>query len=564
MTIAHAITLLTLALSASAPAQNRYPRPAQSVQLAASLASAQVDAPPPRLGVTTHFSQGWPISLIDRAKNIGVRAIRDSLHWRVIEKSPGTYDFSGKHALHITSACAAGMTVLLGIEPRNPLYDGNMTAHSPAARMAFANYVRAIADRYAGCVVAVEVGNEINGQRGMIGAAAVNRAASHTALLRDVYQRVKPAHPDLAILGGSTNVIGTGFLKTLFAAGALDYMDAVAVHPYRKDPEGVDWELERLNMAMTHAGSVKPIWVTEFSRDFAKPADAAPFFLKMVSLMHGAGVSNTYWYALIDQTWFPSMGLLTLPGESKPASQAFAYAAAQLIPRGQARRIDHGDPALFHFRYGATTHVVWGARRSITVDTNARFRNADGSISRPIAELSDNPIIIDGVADIQFAAPEILADSQYGFAKPPLSWFARSKTGALVALSPIDWKWTSYLGIRVIPQMIVNPAGIGPAGQYSAQVRYRSDQSVPAVASFCLTPLSKYGDGVTVALMHNEKQVWSGRVGVLTGKQVSQVPVMLQRGDTVDLVIAPNANAAGDRMAYRFRITRSAVDAPDC
>lgn len=536
------VMMLTLALSASAQAQDAKPR----------------------LGVTTHFSQGWPISLIDRAKNIGVGTIRDSLHWAVIEKSPGIYDFSGKNGLHITRACAAGMTVLLGIEPRTRIYDANMTAHSPTARAAFANYIRAIADRYAGCVIAVEVGNEINGNGGMTGVAAVNRAASHTALLRAVYERVKPAHPDLAILGGSTNAIGTGFLQNLFAAGALDYMDGVAVHPYRRDPEGVDWELARLNAAMKRAGSIKPIWVTEFSRDFAKPAEAAPFFLKMLSLMHAAGVSRTYWYALIDQTWFPTMGLLTLPGEAKPGSRAFAYAATQLVPLGQARRIDHNDPALFHFRYGPTTHVVWGARRSISVGTNARFRHADGSNKPPISQLSDEPVIIEGVADISFGTAQILADSRYGFASPPLSWFARSKTGALLPLAPIDWKWTSYLGNKAVPQMIVNPAGIGPAGQYGALVRYTADQPARAVASFCLAPLGKFGDGVTVALMQNTKQLWSGRVGVLTGKQVSQVPVTLQMGDQVDLVITPNANAAGDRMAYRFRITRSAIDVADC
>lgn len=544
MQLAHVIMIVTLALSGSAHAA---PTPTL-----------------PRLGVTTHFSQGWPISLLDRANTIGVKTIRDSLHWPVIEKARGVYDFSAKKTAHIDRACKLGMTVLLGIEPRNPLYDSNLTANSPTARLAYANYIRAIADRYSGCVVAVEIGNEINGQGGMTGPAAANRAAAHTALLKDVYQRVKPAHPDLAILGGSTNSIGTGFLKTLFEAGALDYMDGVAVHPYRKDPEIVDWELARLNAVMARIGTVKPIWVTEFSREFAKPADAAPFFLKMLSLMHSAGISHTYWYALVDQTWFPTMGLLTLPGAEKPASQAFAFAATRLAPFGRATRVDHGDPTLFHFRYGPDTHVVWGTRRAIEVSQSARFRSANGSIRAPISETSDEPVIIEDVADIRFAEAQILADSQYGFASPPLSWFARSKTGALTGLVPIDWKWTSYLGHRTVPQMIVNPAGIGPAGTYSAVVRFTSNRSVSAVVSVCLSPLGKYGDGVTATLMHNDKSIWSGKIGVLTGKQVSNVSVALQSGDRVDLVIAPNANAAGDRMAYRFRINRSAVDAPDC
>jgi hypothetical protein len=413
-------------------------------------------------------------------------------------------------------------------------------------------------------VTAVEIGNEINGRDGMIGPAAVNRAASHTALLKAVYQRVKPAHPNFVILGGSTNVIGTGFLEKLFDAGALQFMDGVAVHPYRPDPEAVDWELARLNAAMRRAGNMKPIWATEFSREFAKPADAPSFHLKMLSLMQGAGVSHTYWYALADQAWFPTMGLLTLRGEAKPASQSFAYAANQLAPQGLARRIDHGDPALFHFRYGPATHVVWGTRRRISVDAGARFRQADGSATAPVTELSNDPIIIEDTVNIRFAASDILADSRYSFAKPPFTWFARAMSGALIQLVPIDWKWTSYLGNKAIPQMIVNPAGIGPAAQHSAVVRYTADKSVSAVVSACLKPISKISSDVAVAIVHNGKQIWSGQAGISKEKRVMQVPVMLQTGDKVDLVIAPKSNPAAARMSYLFRITRSAIDAADC
>ena len=534
------------------------------VSASAQVPGVQAQNNPNRIGVTTHFSQGWPISLIDRATFIGVGTIRDSLHWPDIEKSPGVYDFSIKKTQHITSACAAGMTVLLGIEPRNPLYDSKLTAHSPGAQLAYANYIKAIADRYPGCVVAIEVGNEINGSGGMTGPAATARAASHTALLKAVFQRVKPSHPDIAILGGSTNAIGTGFLKSLFAAGALDFMDGVAIHPYRRDPEAVDWEIGRLKDAMQEAGKLRPIWVTEFSRDFVQPADASIFFLKMLSLMQSAGVKDIYWYALIDQIWFPTMGLLTLKGAEKPGSRAFSYAANHLVPKGLARRIDHADPALFHFRYGPTTHVIWGTRRTISVGPNARFRDAEGNMIPNMSEVSETPVIVEGTTTLQFGNAEILADSQYGFPNAPLSWFALNKTGALLPLAPIDWKWTSYLGNKAVPQMIVNPAGIGPSGKYSSLVRYTADRSTAAIASFCLAPLGKFGDGVTAAIQHNGKQIWSGPVGILSGKRAAHVPLRLQVGDNVDLVLSPNANAGGDRMAYRFRISLSAFDIADC
>jgi hypothetical protein len=314
-----------------------------------------------RTGVTTHFSQGWPPRLMASAAELGTATIRDSVHWAQVERSPGNYGFTPQNSGHVDRACQAGMNVLLGIDPRNRIYDGGKTAYTPQAQTAFARYLAAIADRWPDCVVGIEIGNEINGQNNVTGPAAANRVSAHVGLLPAVHEKVKPAHPDLLLIGGSTNTIATGFLTRLFRAGMLDWVDAVAIHPYRPEPEGVDWEVARLQAAMTAAGNVKPIWATEFSREFPDPAAAAPFYLKMVALLEGAGVGDHFWYALVDQRFFPTMGLLTLAGERKPAAAAYAFAARTLAPLGPARRIDERDPALFHFRFGADTVSAWRA-----------------------------------------------------------------------------------------------------------------------------------------------------------------------------------------------------------
>lgn len=535
--------LLGFAMPAAAPAQ-----------------SQQVHA-----GVTTHFSQGWPARLMASARAIGTDSIRDSLHWPKIEKVRGQYLFTDSNSAHVARACAAGMTVLLGIEPRNPLYDGGTTAYSPTGQAAFANYIQAIAKRYPGCVVAIEVGNEINGRGGMTGPAASNRYASHTALLKAVHDRVKPSHPGLQILGGSTNTIATGFLAKLFAAGALDYLDGVVVHPYRNDPEGVDREIGRLREVMVQAGQVKPIWATEFSRDFATPEDAAPFYIKMTSLMQGAGIRDHYWYALVDQKWFPTMGLLTLAGAQKPASRAFAFAAANLAPLGPARRIEHGDATLFHFRYGNGADVVWGGRRQLVTQGTPSFFRADGTPIAAPAEIGDKPVIILGASAISFGPQQIVADSLYGFAQAPLTWFARRDvTGVMLPLAQVDWQWTTYLGNPSVPNLAVNYAGIGPASRTSAVVRYTADAAASFDVSLCLIPLGTTGDGTTASLVHNGATLWSEPVGALTGKRTVRAPVAVRRGDTVDFVLSPNATPAGDRMRYRFRLSRSSLDAAGC
>jgi hypothetical protein len=530
----------------------------------------EIVAPPTpmQLGVTTHFSQGWPISLLDKAKALGVTTIRDSLHWAAIESVPGRYDFSEAKTRHVTKACAMGMNVLLGIDPRNRIYDGGATANSPQARAAFAGYILAIADRFPDCVIAVQIGNEINGRNGITGPAAANRALSHTALLRDIYQRVKPKHPELIILGGSTNAIGTGFLETLFAAGALAYMDGVVVHPYRREPEAVEWELARLQAAMARSGGVKPIWANEFGRDFPDPTEAPDFFLKMTTLMGGAGVANAYWYALIDQKWFPTMGLVTAANVDKPVASTFTYVANILTPRGRPVRIDAGDPSLFHYRFGHDRNVIWGTRRKLDVMGSAIFRNSSGTIVPRPSEVSSTPIIIEGLAPINIGPAEILADSRYGFGREPFSYHINKKATGLRPLEPIDWTWGSYFGSRTSRAIQITSLGIGPAGggkaPIEAIVRFTATASLPVIASLCLEPVAAGGDGVSVSITHNGITLWRGRTSPGAGTLNAQAATAVKSGDVIDFTIGPNGNAVRDRMHYHYRVSRLAKDAASC
>lgn len=561
-----ALLLAGLGAPACSPASTAPPEQAQAEQ--AQAGGAQTAARPVRTGVTTHFSQGWPPRLMATAAALGTATIRDSLHWTQIERQPGQYTFTEQNSGHVARACQAGMTVLLGIDPRNRIYDAGATAYSAPARAAFARYLLTIADRWPRCVVAFEIGNEINGQNGMTGPAAKDRIAAHVALLKAVRDTVKPGHPDLLLIGGSTNTIGTGFLTRLFRAGMLAQVDAVAVHPYRPDPEGVDWEIGRVQTAMAQAGAVKPIWATEFSREFPDPAAAPAFYLKMIALLESAGVSDHFWYALIDQSFYPTMGLFKLDGTRKPAAEAYAFAARTLASLGPARRIDEHDPALFHFRFGTDTHVVWGGRRTLAANGDgARFFAADGRPVAPPAEVSDTPVVITGAADLRFGPGEVLADSLYGYARAPLSWFAVTPAGSLVPLGPVDWQWTTYLGNPALPQVAVNPAGIGTTAMAGTLVRYTATADGPVVASVCLQP-GNAGARAIAALRHDGAPLWTapagGAAGNAGGRTLGSAAVTVRRGDTLNFILSPVQGQPGSRFHYRFRVARSAADAAGC
>ena len=520
-------------------------------------------------GVTTHFAQGWPERLLPVARALGAGMIRDAVAWPAVEKTPGAFAFTPANSAHVDRACAAGLKVLLMVEPRNPLYDAGQTAHSPTALAAYARYARALADRWPHCVAALEIGNEINGKGGMTGPAAANRIASHIALLRAVHDAVKPAHPDLALLGGSTNGVPVGFLRQLFGPGALGLVDGVAVHPYRRHPEGVEQDMGRLSAAMRAAGTVRPIWATEFSRDFARPEDAAPFYLKMIALMEGAGVRHHLWYALADQRGFPTMGLARFDGSEKPAGRAFRFAAARLRPLGPARRIDHGDPALYDYGFGETVRVIWGAPRGFTAvaagPDSVRALAADGSPIPVPSAVSDTPVVLVGVRDLRLAYPRVLADSLYGFSQPPLAWFARRiGTPAGPRLLPLvmrDWQWDGYLGAAGLSGAAVTPMGTAVAPGTATLIRWRAPAPATVYASACLAARAPEGGNLRAAIEHNGTPRWAGPTGGSSTAALARVAVAA--GDTLDLVIANPGNPTA-QVRYRWRIATTPADPAPC
>jgi hypothetical protein len=282
----------------------------------------------------------------------------------------------------------------------------------------------------------------------------------------------------------------------------------------------------------------------------------------MIALQQSRQVQRHFWYALIDQKWFPTMGLLKLDGTIKPAARAYAFAARSF---GVAERIDHGDPGLFHFRMGPRYDLVWGAPRTLTVSGAARFRNASGdSIPEP-GQISSDPVLIEGASAITFGPPKVLADSLYDFGDARLQWLARREaTGAEVPLTPIDWQWTTYLGNTDARQMVVTQDGIGPGPRTAAVVRYTADTARRLHLAICLLPTGTSGDGSTASVLRNVQPLWSTTVGPLTGQRQANVDVDARSGDRVELVLAPRASAVGDRLKYRLIVAAEPQPPAEC
>lgn len=516
-------------------------------------------------GVQTHFSQGWSPSWLGLADQIGARTLRDTVSWASVEKAPGSYDFSGAAVQTLASFCTGGGKLILAIAPENSLYDDGRPVHSDAGRIAYARYLNAVLARFGACVTAIEVGNEINNAGNLAYPAGTDRARTYVASLKTLRQVVKPAHPEVAILGGSTNGVGTGFLETLFAAGGLAVMDGVAVHPYRGVAEGLDVEIQHLRDVMRRYGSPVPIWATEFSYDTTDKAAAAAGLVKSAAQLSASGVDHASWYALVDQKWFPNMGLFA--GTSiKPTGLAYAAIVQRLFTYGRAVRVNAGDSLTYLYRFGAARWLAWGAPRTLTFSGAPIIRDIYGTARAGASvQLGSEPVIVEGASGFTAGPRDVVADTMLQYGQSPWSYYRRSANNKDVALSLFDNDYTSFFGDQWSKPLRVNVTSAAPAGTGAspmrAVIRYSSPKKQRLDLAACFSKTSA-GDGVDYKVMHNGITVAGG---ILTDKAaISALPLDLATGDTIDLIVGPNQTYGDDSFSYRMQLAVRGRGKPLC
>lgn len=343
-----------------------------------------------KVGVNTHFEQGWPLAAFARVAESGAQGIRDGVIWGKVEKVPGRYDFTPRNSGHVDVACRKSVPVLLVVGPRNNLYDGGQAVASPAGQRALARYIGALVDRFP-CVIAVEIGNEINTASSKWPGQAA-KPAMYVSMLRAIRQELNGHKRKVALVGGSSLGVAPDFHARLFNAGELPLIDAVAVHPYTNQPERISGALDQLRTAMQKHGQVKPVWATEFGNYYKTPEAAPPHALKVFTLMSAAGVQYAWWYALLDEPWYPNMGLYRAAGP-KPALATYRTVVQKLLPAGNARRLPSDDPSRFVYRFGNGPYVLWG-RGPLHLPAGARVFDASGRAVPAPAALGPDPIIV--------------------------------------------------------------------------------------------------------------------------------------------------------------------------
>lgn len=235
-------------------------------------ATAQVAG---KFGAQTHYGHiGWSKDVVRTlgTRGIHLSRVRDELFWNLLEPERGVYDWSYGDRV-MSELAATGARVILGFGFGNPLYDspGKSFPDTGEARTAFADYVYATLDRYAGAsgkypglIAGIEVWNEANGNwNGGYGQREM--APLLAELTTSVFQRVRAdaSFDDIPVLGCAAVGVPLRFIDRCFDSGIGASIDKVVVHPYGS-PEALMKEVGWLRDRLDENGHEQAIWATEF------------------------------------------------------------------------------------------------------------------------------------------------------------------------------------------------------------------------------------------------------------------------------------------------------------
>ncbi|MGI8702676.1 MAG: cellulase family glycosylhydrolase [Nocardioidaceae bacterium] len=325
------------------------------------------DGPPRsqgRLLVGTQFQGTWSTytdderrTLLDDLVDIGVKTVRISISWAMLQPDRPTADDAGWSWTYgvprvdsvVAMARSRGLIVHATFG-RTPSW-ANDGAGEGAAPTSLADWRRAVAfvaHRYAGKVSSWEVWNEPNHATYFPNGTP----ESYTDLLCAAYPILHAAAPGTPVVYGGLSGNDWRFLEASYGAGAKGCFDVMAVHPYQRSgyspdspaPDEEPWYFSNVSLiravqARNH--DLLPVWFTEFGWSTHPNAPGTPEYQRGVTEQQQATylvrtlqlteerypyVKRAYIYTTRDETGFDqennNFGLYTLSLQPKPAVTA--------------------------------------------------------------------------------------------------------------------------------------------------------------------------------------------------------------------------------------------------
>jgi hypothetical protein len=346
-------------------------RPASGVAPGSPFAMAAAIANPQA------YPDHWDLpTVVRQMQRIGVRWVRGG--WFPLKDDPTDAD---------EQTVRQRVSVLreAGILPHVQLGSGVIPAEE---RDAFCRRLAACLERFGWVTPYVEVGNELN----------FNTSPTDyiEGLLRPVSETLRRALPQGKVMSMGLGGVTPDWLNGFVAAGGMDLIDVLSVHPgcQPKCPEF--WEgwrgwvfrsqmLDAARACQENGG--KELWITEAyaptppDRSAVDLRTAADYLVRTYVCSLALGVKVVEWYQFQDGVWYAqrqypadseyNFGIVYTDLSPKPGYVAFGAMTEQLESKPCRGRLDLGVADLYAVRFGADADpvdVLWSTRERHEVD----------------------------------------------------------------------------------------------------------------------------------------------------------------------------------------------------
>lgn len=315
-------------------------------------------------GVNIHFVTGHEKDL-DMIAAAGFKYVRMDFIWRTTEREKGVYDWSGYDEL-TSNLEKRGLGALYILDYSNSLYEDTVESinpitgkerktvaspQHPESVAAFARWSAAAAEHFRGKNIIWEIWNEPN----IFFWSPRPDVTQYTTLAIATAKAIREKVPEASIIGPATSDLPLSFLESFFSSGALDYLDAVSVHPYRnysKTPETAAAEyreLRKLIEKYAPAGENMPVISSEWGYStYTKgiPIETQAEYVVRMQLSNCLNdIPLSIWYDWTDDGTDPeerehNFGTVTHDLKPKPAYNAVRVMNHQLNDFELKRRIN--------------------------------------------------------------------------------------------------------------------------------------------------------------------------------------------------------------------------------
>lgn len=259
-------------------------RPVQPIVHTEVTPTAEIVSAPSTIGMADSslygMSQQDIDTTLDMLQAMGVEDVRVYIPWVYTEPLRGQYNWAPIDAI-MNAAKARNMGVL-AMANSTPIWAG--TAGSfPGARtpdpVAYADFMTQVATRYGKTISAYEVWNEVN----CVCFYDPVSPSSYAQLLQAAYPAIKAADPTATVIAAGLGSVFTfggvtmnpvDYVNAMYAAGAKNFFDALAFHPYHEglkfsDGEGVPLapltQIQNIyDLMVANGDAAKKIWITEY------------------------------------------------------------------------------------------------------------------------------------------------------------------------------------------------------------------------------------------------------------------------------------------------------------